>query len=142
MATLSLAFSLAFVLFLSTHSIIFRLFWCVVSSLCLGRQGILFPQNKPLRQPFPLRIHKTFHRENSSLSLSLSFAERCLFLPFSFLAEDIYIYIFFFSRCLDLPERRRERVGKIIIGETIRFFRYSFRAFIFRETLQFEKPET
>ena len=105
-------------------------------------RNIIPPKQTPQAAFSPAHSQDFPSRKLFSLSLSLSFAERCLFLPFSFLAEDIYIYIFFFSRCLDLPERRRERVGKIIIGETIRFFRYSFRAFIFRETLQFEKPET
>ena len=108
----SLALSLPFVLFL-THSIIFRPFWGEwFPSLCLGRRGILFPQKKPIRQPFPLHTHvrsETFHRENAFFSLS--HLCRALFALFSFLAEDIYtLYILLLLSLFGDP---RERVGKI-----------------------------
>ena len=107
----SLSLSLAFVLFLAKHSIIFRLF--LVRGFppsVWGRQGILFPQKKPIRQCFPLHTRfksETSYRENAYFSLSHSCG--ALFILFSFLAEEIYtLTFFFFSRCLEIQESAYE----------------------------------
>ena len=107
-SSLSLSLS-CFVLFLGQGSIrsFFASFWCVVSfSLCLGRQGILVPQKKPIRQSFPLHTRfksETSYQENAYFSLSHLRGALCIL--FSFLAEDIYTLIFFFfSRCLEIQE--------------------------------------
>jgi hypothetical protein len=112
----SLSLSLAFVLFLGSIRSFFASFWCVVSLPLfgqLGRQGILFPQKKPIRQCFPLHTRfksETSYRENAYFSLS--HLRGALFILFSFLAEDIYtLTFFFFSRCLGDP-RERVRVRK------------------------------
>ena len=111
----SLSLSLAFVLFLGQGSIrsFFASFWCVVSLPLfgqLGRQGILFPQKKPIRQCFPLHTRfksETSYRENAYFSLSHSCG--ALFILFSFLAEEIYtLTFFFFSRCLEIQESAYE----------------------------------
>ena len=65
-------------------------------------QGILFPQNKPLRQPFPLRIHKCprLSIEKTLLSLSLSLFRRALFVPSFLVFSGRYIYIYLYSSSL------------------------------------------
>lgn len=112
----SLSLSLAFVLFLGSIRSFFASFWCVVSLPLfgqLGRQGILFPQKKPIRQCFPLHTRfksETSYRENAYFSLS--HLRGALFILFSFLAEDIYtLTFFFFSRCWR-SKRARSRVRK------------------------------
>ena len=81
--TLSLSLLLSFFFFRRIRSF-FAFFGAWVSSLGGDTQGILFPQNKPLRQPFPLRIHKcprlSIEKTLLSLSLSLSQSVVCSFL--------------------------------------------------------------
>ena len=109
----SLSLSLAFVLFLGSIRSFSPLFGAWFPSLCLGRQGILFPQKKPIRQCFPLHTRfksETSYRENAYFSLSHSRGALCIL--FSFLAEDIYtLTFFFFSRCWR-SKRARIRVRK------------------------------
>ena len=106
----SLSLSLAFVLFLGSIRSFSPLFGAWFPSLCLGRQGILFPQKKPIRQCFPLHTRfksETSYRENAYFSLSHSCGALCIL--FSFLAEDIYtLTFFFFSRCLEIQESAYE----------------------------------
>ena len=111
--TLSLSLLLSFFFFRRIRSF-FAFFGAWVSSLCLGRhpRNIIPPKQTPQAafSPAHTQVSETFHRENSSLSLSLSFAERCLFLPFSFLAEDIYIYIYILLLSLfGSPRKTRAR---------------------------------
>ena len=106
----SLSLSLAFVLFLGSIRSFSPLFGAWFPSLCLGRQGILFPQKKPIRQCFPLHTRfksETSYQENAYFSLSHSCG--ALFILFSFLAEEIYtLTFFFFSRCLEIQESAYE----------------------------------
>ena len=131
---ISLALSLLLRSFSGTgkHSIIFRLF--LVRGFppsVLGRQGILFPQKKPIRQSFPLHTRfksETSYQENAYFSLTHLCA--ALFILFSFLAEDIYtLTFFFFSRCLEIQERAR--TSKKIIS--------SGRRSVFLDTLSFAR---
>ena len=109
----SLSLSLAFVLFLGSIRSFSPLFGAWFPSLCFWRQGILFPQKKPIRQCFPLHTRfksETSYRENAYFSLSHSCGALCI--HFSFLAEDIHtLTFFFFSRCWR-SKRARIRVRK------------------------------
>ena len=105
----SLSLSLAFVLFLGSIRSFFASFWCVVSLPLfgqLGRQGILFPQKKPIRQCFPLHTRfksETSYRENAYFSLSHSRGALCIL--FSFLAEDyIYSHVLLLLSLLEIQE--------------------------------------
>jgi len=106
----SLSLSLAFVLFLGSIRSFSPLFGAWFPSLCFWRQGILFPQKKPIRQCFPLHTRfksETSYRENAYFSLSHSCGALCI--HFSFLAEDIHtLTFFFFSRCLEIQESAYE----------------------------------
>ena len=148
---ISLALSLLLRSFSGTgkHSIIFRLF--LVRGFppsVLGRQGILFPQKKPIRQSFPLHTRfksETSYQENAYFSLSLSLVRSVVYPFLVFSGRYIYSHILLLLSLFGDP-RERVRVEKSSHrGDEIRFFRYSFLcAFLFfRETLlQLETLDT
>ena len=118
--------SLSLSLLLSFFFLRVRSFFVFFGAWFPSQTRNIIPQKKPIRQPFPLHTRfksETFHRENAYFSLTHSC--RASFALFSFLAEDIYIF-FFFS--LVVWRSKRARRKNHLIGETIRFFRYSFRA--------------
>lgn len=111
LARIIYSLSLSF-FFFRIRSFFAPLFGAWFPSLCLGRQGIVFPQNKPIRQPFPLRTHKCpFDFPSRKLCLFLSLFRRALlFALFSFLAEDIYIlYILLLLSSFGDPRARVEK---------------------------------
>jgi len=111
LARIIYSLSLSF-FFFRIRSFFAPLFGAWFPSLCLGRQGIVFPQNKPIRQPFPLRTRKCpFDFPSRKLCLFLSLFRRALlFALFSFLAEDIYIlYILLLLSSFGDPRARVEK---------------------------------
>ena len=114
----SLSLSLAFVLFLGQGSIrsFFASFWCVVSLPLfgqLGRQGILFPQKKPIPSVFSpaytLQVRDFLPRKRLFLSLSLVRSVVYPFLVFS--GRNIYSHILLLLSLFGDP-RERVRVRK------------------------------
>ena len=111
LARIIYSLSLSF-FFFRIRSFFAPLFGAWFPSLCLGRRGLFFPQNKPIRQPFPLRTHKCpFDFPSRKLCLFLSLFRRALlFALFSFLAEDIYIlYILLLLSSFGDPRARVEK---------------------------------
>ena len=110
LARIIYSLSLSF-FFFRIRSFFAPLFGAWFPSLCLGRQGIVFPQNKPIRQPFPLRTRKCpFDFPSRKLCLFLSLFRRASFALFSFLAEDIYIlYILLLLSSFGDPRARVEK---------------------------------
>jgi len=111
LARIIYSLSLSF-FFFRIRSFFAPLFGAWFPSLCLGRQGLFFPQNKPIRQPFPLRTRKCpFDFPSRKLCLFLSLFRRALlFALFSFLAEDIYIlYILLLLSSFGDPRARVEK---------------------------------
>lgn len=111
LARIIYSLSLSF-FFFRIRSFFAPLFGAWFPSLCLGRRGLFFPQNKPIRQPFPLRTRKCpFDFPSRKLCLFLSLFRRALlFALFSFLAEDIYIlYILLLLSSFGDPRARVEK---------------------------------
>ena len=139
LARIIYSLSLSF-FFFRIRSFFAPLFGAWFPSLCLGRRGLFFPQNKPIRQPFPLRTRKCpFDFPSRKLCLFLSLFRRASFALFSFLAEDIYILLYSSSSLV--VWRSKSARGKIIVGETIRFFRDSFRARVSSVTLSWKRVD-
>ena len=123
----SLALSLPFVLFL-THSIIFRPFWWVVSLPLFGKTRNIIPPKEThpaaFSPAYTRQVRDFPSRKRLFLSLSLVQSVVCPFLVFS----GRYIYFIYSSSSLVVWRSKRARGKNQLIGETIRFFRYSFRA--------------
>ena len=109
----SLSLSLAFVLFLGSIRSFSPLFGAWFPSLCLGRQGILFPQKKPIPSVFSpaytLQVRDFLPRKRLFLSLSLVRSVVYPFLVFS--GRNIYSHILLLLSLFGDP-RERVRVRK------------------------------
>ena len=109
----SLALSLAFVLFLGSIRSFSPLFGAWFPSLCLGRQGILFPQKKPIPSVFSpaytLQVRDFLPRKRLFLSLSLVRSVVYPFLVFS--GRYIYSHVLLLLSLFGDP-RERVRVRK------------------------------
>ena len=109
----SLSLSLAFVLFLGSIRSFSPLFGAWFPSLCLGRQGILFPQKKSIPSVFSpaytLQVRDFLPRKRLFLSLSLVRSVVYPFLVFS--GRYIYSYILLLLSLFGDP-RERVRVRK------------------------------
>jgi len=109
----SLSLSLAFVLFLGSIRSFSPLFGAWFPSLCLGRQGILFPQKKPIPSVFSpaytLQVRDFLPRKRLFLSLSLVRSVVYPFLVFS--GRYIYSHVLLLLSLFGDP-RERVRVRK------------------------------
>ena len=109
----SLSLSLAFVLFLGSIRSFSPLFGAWFPSLCLGRQGILFPQKKSIPSVFSpaytLQVRDFLPRKRLFLSLSLVRSVVYPFLVFS--GRYIYSHVLLLLSLFGDP-RERVRVRK------------------------------
>ena len=133
--------SLAFVLFLS-HSIIFRAsFWCVVSLPLFGKTRTILPPKQTHQAAFsPAHTQVSIRLSiEKTLSISLSLSQSVVVCPF-LVFSGRYIHTLYSSSSLVVWRSKSAR-GKIIVGETIRFFRDSFRARVSSVTLSWKRVD-